>query len=74
MYSSGESEDGGDQLETFVGPIPRGMRSGRSFVCFIKISSKEKLEVNFSRSSGPGGQNVNKCAYTNVEHDLYAYV
>lgn len=42
-YCTEGAERGGDQLETFTGPVPR-----------------DKLTVNFSRSSGPGGQNVNK--------------
>ena len=49
-------------METFKGPIPRGLSASeeykivRLFILFVL----ERLTVAYSRSSGPGGQNVNK--------------
>lgn len=37
-----------------------------SFTC--ESIPKRICEVSFSRSSGPGGQNVNKCAHKNTQN------
>lgn len=53
-----------EELEVFQGPIPRGEAKfvgrhlARSDDCLFSL---DKLNISYSRSSGPGGQNVNKC-------------
>lgn len=36
--------------------------------CHYIVCTTEKLTVSFSRSSGPGGQNVNKCELVHLYH------
>ncbi len=45
------------------GPIEDEHREARTWLASFNINAipKNACEVTFSRSSGPGGQNVNKC-------------
>ena len=44
--------------------------SGSYSSCYCLVRPLEKLTVSFSRSSGPGGQNVNKCEFVHQCHAL----
>ena len=63
--SSSTTDNTTEQLETFEGPIPRGQSTSHPAPPTPKPcpSFPEKLSVTYSRSSGPGGQNVNKCMW-----------
>ena len=64
--TTSENTGSSEELEMYQGPVPRGGRVlwGGAILavsmCHPTYFPTDKLSVSFSRSSGPGGQNVNK--------------
>ena len=65
--TTSENSGSSEELEMYEGPVPRGGRVlwGWGYaipliLCDTTYFPTDKLSVSFSRSSGPGGQNVNK--------------